>query len=48
MNIVVVGAHPDDAEVFAGGACVKWARLGHRVLMVSLTNGDVGHHEMAG
>ncbi|MCX5758826.1 MAG: PIG-L family deacetylase [Candidatus Hydrogenedentes bacterium] len=48
MNIVVVGAHPDDSEVFAGGACVKWARLGHRVLMVSLTNGDVGHHEMAG
>lgn len=48
MNIVVVGAHPDDSEVFAGGVCVKWARLGHRVLMVSLTNGDAGHHEMAG
>lgn len=48
MNIVVVGAHPDDSEVFAGGCCVKWARLGHRVLMVSLTNGDIGHHEMAG
>ncbi len=48
MNIVCIGAHPDDAEVFAGGTCVRWARLGHRVLMVSMTNGDIGHHEMAG
>ena len=24
MNIVCFGAHPDDAEVFAGGTCVKW------------------------
>lgn len=48
MNIVCFGAHPDDSEVFAGGTCVKWGRLGHRVLMVSMTNGDIGHHEMAG
>jgi len=48
MNIVCIGAHPDDAEVFAGGTCVKWARQGHRALLVSMTNGDVGHHEMAG
>ena len=48
MNIVCIGAHPDDAEVFAGGTCVKWARQGHKVLLVSMTNGDVGHHEMAG
>ena len=48
MNIVCVGAHPDDAEVFAGATCLKWARLGHRVLMVSLTNGDAGHFAMSG
>lgn len=48
MNIVCIGAHPDDAEVFAGGTCVKWVRQGHRVLMVSMTNGDIGHHLMAG
>lgn len=48
MNIACIGAHPDDAEVHAGGVCVKWARLGHRVLFVSMTNGDVGHHEMGG
>jgi LmbE family N-acetylglucosaminyl deacetylase len=48
LNIVCIGAHPDDAEVFAGGTCAKWAREGHKVLMVSMTNGDIGHHEMAG
>ncbi len=46
MNVICIGAHPDDAEVHAGGACLKWARAGHRVVLVSLTNGDAGHHEM--
>lgn len=48
MNIVCFGAHPDDAEFYAGGTMVKWVRQGHRVLAVSLTNGDVGHHETTG
>lgn len=48
MNVVCIGAHPDDPEYFAGGVCAKWARIGHRVIMVSLTNGDIGHHAMAG
>ncbi len=48
MNIVCIGAHPDDAEFYAGGTMVQCARAGHKVHMVSLTNGDIGHHEMAG
>ncbi len=48
MNIVCFGAHPDDGEVYAGGTLVKWSKAGHRVLLVSLTNGDAGHHEMGG
>jgi N-acetylglucosamine malate deacetylase 1 len=48
MNIVCIGAHPDDCELFAGGTCIKWAQAGHHVLMVSLTNGDIGHHAMSG
>ncbi|HPO15381.1 MAG TPA: PIG-L family deacetylase [Candidatus Hydrogenedentes bacterium] len=48
MNIVCIGAHPDDSEYYAGGTLVKWARNGHRVLVVSLTNGDIGHFTMAG
>ena len=48
MNVVCLGAHPDDCEVFAGGTAVKWSRLGNRVLFVSMTNGDIGHHQMGG
>ena len=48
MNVVCIGAHPDDCEAHAGGTSVKWARLGHRVVFVSLTNGDIGHQEMGG
>lgn len=48
MNIVCIGAHPDDCECFAGGTGVKWARAGHRVLFVSMTNGDAGHFSMGG
>jgi LmbE family N-acetylglucosaminyl deacetylase len=47
MNVVCVGAHPDDCEVLFGGTAVKWARAGWPVLFVSVTNGDAGHHEMA-
>ncbi len=48
MNLICIGAHPDDPEVFAGGVMTLFARAGHRVLAVSLTNGDIGHHEMGG
>ena len=41
LRIVVFGGHPDDAEYKAGGTAVKWARLGHHVLLVSATNGDL-------
>lgn len=47
MNVVVIGAHPDDAEFFAGGCCLKWVARGDRVTAVSMTNGDAGHHEIA-
>ncbi len=48
MNLICIGAHPDDPEVFAGGVMNLFARAGHRVLAVSLTNGDIGHHDMGG
>lgn len=48
MRIIVFGAHPDDAEIVAGGTAARWAKLGHKVKFVSVTNGDIGHHEMAG
>jgi LmbE family N-acetylglucosaminyl deacetylase len=48
MRIIVFGAHPDDCELEAGGTAARWSKLGHKVKFVSVTNGDIGHHEMAG
>lgn len=48
LRIIVFGAHPDDCELDAGGTGARWAKLGHRVKFVSVTNGDIGHHQMAG
>src|SRR5881392_2915699 len=48
LRVIVFGAHPDDAELKAGGTAAKWAKLGHAVKMVSVTNGDIGHWREAG
>src|SRR5881409_217003 len=48
LRIIVFGAHPDDAEYKAGGTGAKWAKLGHHVKLVSVTNGDIGHWREAG
>ncbi len=47
-RIIVFGAHPDDCELEAGGTAALWAKKGYKVKFVSVTNGDIGHHEMAG
>ena len=48
LRIIVFGAHPDDAQFKAGGTAAKWAKLGHHVKLVSVTNGDIGHWQSAG
>jgi len=48
LNIICFGAHPDDAEYKSGGTAALWAKAGHRVKLVSVTNGDIGHWDMAG
>ena len=48
LRIIAFGAHPDDAEFQLGGCAIKWAQLGHKVKLVSVTNGDIGHWKMAG
>jgi LmbE family N-acetylglucosaminyl deacetylase len=48
LRIIVFGAHPDDCELDSGGTAARWAKLGYKVKFVSVTNGDIGHHEMAG
>lgn len=48
LSILVFGAHPDDCDFTSGGVAALYAKLGHRVKFVSLTNGDSGHHEIGG
>ena len=48
LRIIIFGAHPDDAQYKAGGTAAKWARAGHKVKLVSVTNGDIGHWQSAG
>ena len=48
LRLLVIGAHPDDAEYKAGGLAALYRGLGHDVYFVSLTNGESGHHEVTG
>jgi len=45
LKLLVLGAHPDDAEYHAGGLAAIYRRLGHEVRFVSMTNGQAGHHQ---
>jgi LmbE family N-acetylglucosaminyl deacetylase len=44
LRILVIGAHPDDCEIKAGGVTALYRQLGHHVKFVSVTNGEAGHH----
>src|SRR6516162_8235526 len=48
LRLLIIGAHPDDADFAAGGTVALYRTAGHVVHMVSLTNGDAGHHQQAG
>ncbi len=40
LDVIAVGAHPDDVEIGCGGTLAKLARQGQRVGIVDLTNGE--------
>lgn len=48
LNIVVIGAHPDDCDLSFGGTAMLFSSLGHNVLFISVTNGDAGHQNEGG
>ena len=48
LRILVIGAHPDDCDLTCGGTAFLWARMGHRVKFLSVTNGDAGHQAEGG
>jgi N-acetylglucosamine malate deacetylase 1 len=48
LRILIIGAHPDDVDIKAGGTAARWCALGHTVRLVSLTDGRAGHQAAAG
>jgi LmbE family N-acetylglucosaminyl deacetylase len=42
LNIVAVGAHPDDPETGCGGTLAKLAAEGHTISILYLTKGEAG------
>jgi LmbE family N-acetylglucosaminyl deacetylase len=47
MNILAIGAHPDDVEILCAGTLAKYAATGHKVFIGIATNGDVGSHVLS-
>ena len=43
--VLAVFAHPDDAEICAGGVLATWAAAGREVHLLVLTNGDRGSND---
>jgi LmbE family N-acetylglucosaminyl deacetylase len=46
MRVLVLGAHPDDCDLHAGGTAALWSRRGDSVRFVSISDGGAGHHRM--
>lgn len=45
-RLLIIGAHPDDAEFGAGGLIAKYTSAGHAVKAITVTNGNAGHHAL--
>ena len=42
VDLLAIGAHPDDVEYGMGGTLVRHHRAGHRIGVVDLTRGELG------
>ena len=42
VNILAIGAHPDDIEFGCGGALIKYTQSGHRLFLLVMTGGELG------
>ncbi|RMG87522.1 MAG: PIG-L family deacetylase, partial [Candidatus Dadabacteria bacterium] len=47
VDLLVVAAHPDDAEIGAGGTVARWAAEGRRVGYLLVTSGEKGTDDPA-
>jgi Uncharacterized proteins, LmbE homologs len=48
LKFLIIGAHPDDPDLSAGGTAALLTRRGHTVKFMSVTNGNAGHYAMGG
>ncbi|MFK5924552.1 MAG: PIG-L family deacetylase [Verrucomicrobiota bacterium] len=48
LRLLLIVAHPDDAEARCGGLMSIYRQAGHAVKWISVTNGDAGHHLTSG
>ena len=48
LNIIAIGAHPDDCDSKFGGTAAIFAEMGHNVKFLALTSGDAGHQSEGG
>lgn len=48
LNIIAIGAHPDDCDSKFGGTAALFAEMGHKVKFLAITNGDAGHASQGG
>ena len=46
MNILVVGAHPDDIAISCSGTISKYIDNGENVYLCTISNGCYGHTEI--
>ena len=42
LDVIAIGAHPDDVELFAGGTLAKIVAVGHTAGIVDMTRGEMG------
>ncbi len=43
-RLLIIGAHPDDAEFSGGGLATLYRQMDRPVKMISVTDGSAGHH----
>ena len=46
MNVLFIGAHPDDIEYFMGGLAARYAKRGDNVFFCVATDGQIGSYGM--
>ena len=44
IDVLAIGPHPDDVELFCGGTLLRLAELGHATAVVDLTRGERASH----